>query len=155
MAKRQKQAVPTEGQFPRDISAEIARETRSQVPARVPIPFPATHDGRAGMPRHDAEPAVPRSVCCNLSTPPKKSGQVALPSPATRFTVECLLELANLLRRLDERAQAGAEAPARRTEDQPNHGADRAGGPANPGPLGPPGDDRQARANQGAGLIEQ
>ncbi len=64
-----------------------------------------------------------------------RSGQVALPSPAPRFTVECLLELANLLRRLDERAKADAQAPlpVAGPEGQPNHGADRAGGPADPG----------------------
>ncbi len=92
MAKRQKHVTPAAGQLARDIPAEIASETRSRVSARALIPSPATHDGRAGVPKDDVELATRRSVCSNLSTPLKKSGQVALPSPATRFTVECLLE---------------------------------------------------------------
>jgi hypothetical protein len=158
--------------------APEADGSQESVRAAIPSSSSATPDTRVPRPRQGARykasratplcPALPAvstsesstpptaSVCSNLSTPLKKSGQVAPPSTATRFTAECMLELANLLRGLDERAKVGAQAQAPTTgvEGDPNPGANRAGGTADPSPLGPSGGNRKTRADQGAGPIE-
>jgi hypothetical protein len=162
----------------RRFHAQEANSSRVSARAAIPSSSAATPDARAIRPRQGGReefrettpppcaaapspaagvssvPSTP-SVRSNLSTPLKKRGQVASPSLATRFTVGCVLELANLLRCLDERAKAGLQAPAPVTgpEGQPNHGADPAGGPANPGPLGPPSGDRQSRVDQAQGPL--
>jgi hypothetical protein len=131
---------------PRQGARDKANRATSPMPC-APAPAPSTSESSA--------PPTP-SVCSSLSTPLKKSGQVAPPTTATRFTAECMLELANLLRGLDERAKVGAQAQAATTgvEGDPNPGANRAGGTADPSPLGPSGGNRQTRADQGAGPIE-
>jgi hypothetical protein len=160
--------------------AQEADGSHESARAAIPSSSSATPDARVPRPRQGAQykasrattpplwPALPAastsessapptaSVCSNLSSPLKKSGQVALPSTATRFTAECVLELANLLRGLDERAKVGAQAqaPTAGLEGEPNPWANRAGGPADPSPLGPSGGNRKTRADQGAGPIE-
>src|SRR5260370_21564116 len=123
------------------ITIQVGKDEREERLDLLGRTFSATPDARAPRPRQGARdkascvttptscasasspatgvssaPPTP-SLCSNLSTPLKKSGQVALPSTAARFTVECLLELANLLRCLDERAKAGREAPTPKTQD--------------------------------------
>jgi hypothetical protein len=141
----------------------------SQASARAPIPSSssATPDVRAPRPRQgtrgkassattptpcaaapsagvSSAPPTP-SVCSNLSTPLKKSGQVASPGTPTRFNIECLRDLLDLLRKLHEQAQGDVQAPTQTPALDGHHGADRAGNPAAPGPLGPSGGDRQAQ----------
>jgi hypothetical protein len=179
-----KQSAPDKrrrrGSSARRLHAQEANGSEASARAATPSSSSATPDVRAPRPRQGARDKANRattpmtcaaapapstsgssvpltpSVCSNLSTPLKKSGQVAPPTTATRFTAECILELANLLRGLDERAKVGAQAQAPTTgvEGDPNPGANRAGGTADPSPLGPSGGNRQTRADQGAGPIE-
>ncbi len=146
-------AIPSSASATPEVRAPRPRQGARDKASRstTPTPCAAAPSPTAGV---SSAPSTP-SVGSNLSTPLKKRGQVASPSWATRFTVGCLLELANLLRCLDERAKAGLQAPAPVTgpEGQPNHGADPAGGPANPGPLGPQGGDRQSRVDQAQGPL--
>ncbi len=96
------------------------------------------------------------SVGSNLSIPSKSVGQVAPPGAATQFTVGCLIQVVDMLRRLDERAKAETQTPASVAGPgaRENHGADRAGSPANPGPLGTPASDRGAPGDQDEEQIE-
>ncbi len=96
------------------------------------------------------------SVCSNLSTPLTSIGQVASPGTATRFTVGRLIQVVDILRRLDERAKAEAQtfASVAGPETHENHGADRAGSPAAPGPLGTPTSTRGAPGDQDEERIE-
>ena len=146
-------AMPSSSSETPDARAPRQRQGARDKPSRATTPTPCTAapSPAAGVP---SVPSTP-SVRSNLSTPLKKRGQVASPSLATRFTVGCVLELATLLRCLDERAKAGLQVPAPVTgpEGQPNHGADPAGGPANPGPLGPQSGNRQSRVDQAQGPL--
>ena len=114
--------------------------------ATTPTPCAAAHSPTAGV---SSVPSTP-SVGSNLSIPSKSVGQVSSPGTATQFTVGCLIQVVDLLRRLDERAKAEAETSASVAgpEARENHGADRAGSPANPGPLGTPASDRGAPGDQ-------
>jgi hypothetical protein len=90
------------------------------------------------------------SVGSNLSMPSRSVGQVASPSTATRFIGGCLIQVVDMLRRLDERAKAEPQTSASVAgpEVRENHGADRAGSPADPGPLGTPTSSRGAPGDQ-------
>ncbi len=152
----------------RRFHAQEANSSRVSARAAIPSSSSATPDARAPRPRQGARdkasratppppcaaapsptagvPSVPStsSVCSNLFTPLKKSGQVASPDTAPRFSIECLRDLLDLLRRLHEQAQADIQGPIHAAGLDGNHGANPAGNPAAPGPLGPSGGDRQA-----------
>jgi hypothetical protein len=108
--------------------------------ARRPQPAPRRPPPTTGGSSVPSTPCVGR----NLSIPLPRSGQVASPGTPTRFHIECLRDLLDLLRRLNEQAQAGTQAPTHTAGLDGHHGADRAGNPGAPGPLGPSGGDRRA-----------
>jgi len=95
------------------------------------------------------------SVGSNLSIPSTSTGQVASPGTATRFTVGCLIQVVDMLRRLNERAKTQTCTFVAGSETRENHGADRAGSPANAGPLGAPASNRGAPGDQDKGQIER
>jgi hypothetical protein len=106
--------------------------------------------------RESSAPAT-TSVCSNLSTPLTSIGQVASSGPVTRFNAGSLSQVLDMLRRLDERTKADAQASAAVSgpETRENHGTDGAGRPADPGPLGPPATHREAPEDHDEGRRER
>ncbi len=163
----------------RRFHAQEADGSQASAQAAVPASTPGTPDTRAPRqqgareestrettpPPYTAAPfpgasvsSVPStpSVGSNLSIPSKSVGQVASPGTTTQFTVGCLIQVVDMLRRLDERAKAEAETSASVAgpEARENHRADRAGSPANSGPLGAPTVHRGAPGHQDEEQIE-
>ena len=164
----------------RRFHAQEADGSQASAQAAVPASTPATPDTRAPRqhqgareestrettpPPYTAAPfpgasvsSVPStpSVGSNLSVPSKSTGQVASPGTATRFTAGCLVQVVDMLRRLDERAKTEAQTPASvaSPETRENHGAGRAGSPADPGPLGTPTSTGGAPGDQDEEQIE-
>ncbi len=152
----------------RRLHAQEANGSEGSARTTIPSSSSATPDARAPRPRQGARdkanrattpplctaaPAVSTTesstpptppVCSNLSSPLKRSRQVASPRAAMRFSIQCLRDLVDLLRRLDEQAHADAQAPTHAAGRDGHHGADRAGNPTTPGPLRSSGGDRQA-----------
>jgi hypothetical protein len=118
----------------------------------TPTPCAAAPSPTAGV---SSVPSTP-SVGSNLSMPSASIGQVASPGTATRFPVGCLMQVVDMLRRLDERAQAEAQTSSSVAgrEARENHRADRAGSPAAPGPLGTPTSNRGTPGDQDEERIE-
>ena len=165
----------------RRLYAQEANGSDGSVRTTIPSSPSATPDVRTPRPRQGARdkanratppplctaaPAVSTSesstpptpsVCSILSTPLTSSGQDASPGTSTRFTAACLLQVVDMLRRLDERAKAEAQTPTSVAgpEARKNHGADRAGRPADPGPLGTPTTNRGAPTDQDEERIER
>lgn len=92
----------------------------------------------------DADSSTRNAVCRNLSTPSGSTGQDAAPADPARLTVEALIEVLDLLRRLDERAKAGVRALTRPAEADADPTPDRAGGAGNHRSLGDAHGDCQA-----------
>ncbi len=126
-----------------------ARDKASR--ATTPTPCAAAPSPATGVPS-----ALPTPSASNLSTPLASIGQVASPGTATRFPVGCLFQVVDMLRRLDERAQAEAQTSSSVAgrEARENHRADRAGSPAAPGPLGTPTSNRGTPGDQDEERIE-
>ena len=141
-------AIPSSASATPDVC--VARDKASH--ATTPPPRAAAPSPTAGV---SSVPSAP-SVGSNLSIPSKSVGQVASPGTVTQFTVACLIQVIDMLRRLDERAKAEAQTSASVAgpETSENHGADRAGSPTNHGPLGTPASDRRAPLDQGEEQIE-
>lgn len=131
-------------------SRQGARDKASH--ATNPPPCAAAPTPTAGI---SSVPSTP-TLGSNLPIPSKSVGQVASPGTATQFTVGCLIQVVDMLRRLDERAKAETQTSASVAgpETRENHGADRAGSPTNPGPLGTPASDRGAPGDQDEEQIE-
>jgi len=94
----------------------------------------------------DADSSTGNAVCRNLSTPSGSTGQdAATPAPPTRLTVESLMGVLDMLRRLDEQAKsrAGSLTYQAQADADPDPAPDRAGGAGHHRSLGgPPGDCR-------------
>jgi hypothetical protein len=133
-------AIPSSSSATPDVRAPRPRQGTRGKASSATTPTPCAAAPLAGV---SSAPPTP-SVCSNLSTPLTRSGQVASAGTPTRFSTECLRDLVNLLRRLDEQPQADAKAPTHTADLASDHGADRVGNPAAPGPLGPSGADSQA-----------
>jgi hypothetical protein len=164
----------------RRLYAQEANGSEGSARTTIPSSSSATPDVREPRPRQGARdkanratspplcaaaPAVSTSesstpptppVCSNLSSPLKRVGQVAPPGTTTQFTVGCLIQVVDMLRRLDERAKAEAETPSSVPDPEAcaNHGVDRAGSSADPGPLGTPTGHRGAPEGQDEEQIE-
>lgn len=84
--------------------------------------------------------------CRNLSTSSGNTGQDAAPAGPARLTVESLIKVLDMLRRLDERAKADVRAPTHptRADADADPAPDRAGGAGNHRSLGGTPGDRQA-----------
>jgi hypothetical protein len=105
-------------------------------------PDPKLHEP---VPPDRGEPAEKRA-CRNLSTSSGNTGQDAAPADPARLTVEFLIELLDMLRRLDERAKADVRASTHptRADADADPAPDRAGGAGNHRSLGGAPGDRQA-----------
>lgn len=85
----------------------------------------------------NADSSTGNAVCRNLSTPLGSTGQdAASPAPPARLTVESLVEVLDLLRRLDEQAKAGVRALTHPAQTDADPTSDRAGGAGNHRSLG-------------------
>ncbi len=148
-------AIPSSSSATPDVRAPRPRQGARDKTSRATTPTPRA---AAPSPRADVSsvPSTP-SVGSNLSSPLTSVGQVASPGTATRFTVGCLVQVVDMLRRLDERAKAETQTSASVAgpEARENHGADRAGSPADPGPLGTPTSTRGAPGDQDEEPIER
>ena len=85
----------------------------------------------------DGDSSAGHAICRNLSTPSGSTGQdAASPDTPARLTVESLVEMLDLLRRLDEQAKAGVRALTHPTQAEADPTPDRAGGAGNHRSLG-------------------
>ena len=147
-------AIPSSSSATPDASVPRPRQGAQYKASRATTPPLCPALPAASTSESSAPPTA--SVCSNLSSPLKSVGQVAFPGTTTQFTVGCLIQVVDMLRRLDERAKAEAQMSAsiEGPEARENHGTDRAGSPADPGPLGGPTGNRGAPEDEDKEQIE-
>lgn len=113
------------------------------------------HSNRSPEPNlHQAMPSngdhlTGNAVRRNLSTPSGSTGQdAAPPASPTRFTVESLVGVLDMLRQLDEQAKADVQAPTHPARTDADPTLDRARGARNHCSFGDARSDREALSKE-------